>query len=173
MRIAVILAGSLAAVAAAAMADDFGAASATDGVRLAYLPGAGSVGQALPAQPAEEGPAFKKFYLRRIPRELVWFNGREGDLEKHAITRKGYIYITLTDLVWGPRDSFVEVRRDNRTVRVFPGTAKVLVNSEVESVGAPTFRVAGRLWVPVRPFAELFGATAEWNAGLRRLEVAF
>lgn len=150
-----------------------------EAVRLASLPPL-QVGLAAVSQAATEVPSFGKYYRRSIPREIVWFNGREGDLEKHAIRRGGYIYITLTDLirhiggsiVWGPRYSFVQVKRGGLTVRVIPGSSKVIVNGEAQSIRGRTFRMDGRLWVPVRPMAELFGCAAEWNAGLRRLEVS-
>lgn len=174
----------VAVVVVAGMASGAGHADTTgpgaEAIRLASLPLL-PVGHAAVSQAGAEMPGFGKYYRRHIPREIVWFNGREGDLEKHALRRRGYIYITLTDLirhiggfiVWGPSYRFVQVKRDDLTVRFIPGTAKVIVNGEAESLGAATFRISGRLWVPVRPTAELFGCVAEWNAALRRLEVSF
>ncbi|MCX7600017.1 MAG: copper amine oxidase N-terminal domain-containing protein [Armatimonadetes bacterium] len=126
-----------------------------------------------------EAWSFSKVYRRRIPREMVWFNGREGDLEHHAIRYRGRVYITLTDLVrnvggsivWGPRASYVVVKRAQLTVRVVPGSSKVFVEGEPDSLGAKTFRRGGLLWVPVRPMAELLGCVAEWNPEMRRVDV--
>jgi hypothetical protein len=125
---------------------------------------------------------FGKYYIRFIPRERVWFNGREGDLEHHAVIKRGDIaYITLTDLirhlsgsvVWGPSASFVEVKRGGTTVRLIPGTGKVLVNGDAKSLGAASFRRDKLLWVPVQPFAALFGAKSEWKGTPRHLDVTF
>ena len=124
---------------------------------------------------------FGKYYIRYIPRELVWFNGREGDLEHHAVRRGGNVYITLTDLirhlsgsvVWGPSASFVEVKRGGTTVRFVPGSAKVVINGDAKSLGAASFRRDRLLWVPVQPVAALFGAKSEWKAGPRHLDVTF
>jgi hypothetical protein len=177
MRTVVVLLAVICGASGAAHAEAAGPDA--ESLRLALLPPALDIGYAAVSQASSEVPLFGKYYRRHIPREIVWFNGREGDLEKHAVRRGGYIYITLTDLirhiggsiVWGPRYNFVQVKRGNLTVRVFPGAAKVIVNGEAQSIGAATFRAGGRLWVPVKPLAELFGCTAEWNAALRRLEV--
>jgi hypothetical protein len=136
------------------------------------------------AAPAQEEPMpwhFAKVYRPYIWRELVWFNGREGDLERHAVRRHGLIYITLTDLirhlsgsiVWGPSARFVEVKRGDVTVRVIPGGRKAIVNGQAKALPGASFRSNRLLWVPVQPFAGLFGAKSTWNAAAHHLDVTF
>ena len=148
---------------------------------------AGSLAQARKGQQ----PTFVKLYRKRIFRERVWFNGREGDLEKHAIFRNGTWYITLTDLmrhlggtiIWGPNASFIEVHRKGVVVRVIPAKPKRKSAASAATVSATpgqttvvwpvAIRLGNRTWVAVKPFAELFGATVTWNAEARRVDVTF
>lgn len=44
-------------------------------------------------------PTFIKLYHPYIHRHIVWFNQREGDLEKCAFVRRGRVYMTLNDLI--------------------------------------------------------------------------
>ena len=116
-------------------------------------------------------PTFQKLYRPRIYREIVFFNSREGDLERHAVIRNGRVYITLTDLmrhiggtiIWGPRHTQMEVHRNEVVVTVFPNSRRVIVNGVARNMDRPTFRRENRTWVPVRPFTELFGIVTEWD----------
>ena len=145
-----------------------------------------AVTSAAMAQGKRARSRFVKIYRKRIFRERVWFNGREGDLEKHAIFKDGQWYITLTDLmrhlggtiVWGPSHRFIEVRRKGVIVRVVPDrkAAKSPPNAPIGTIVItwPTaMRLGDRTWVAVKPFAELFGASVTWNAEARRVDVTF
>lgn len=120
-----------------------------------------------------------KVYRKLLLREIVWFDGREADLEKHAFRQNGQIYITLTDLirhigggiVWGPEASYILVERGGTQVRVFAGTSRVLVNGQARSLAAPAVRIDNRTFVPVRSMLALFGVSSQWNAGQGRLYV--
>ncbi len=141
---------------------------------------------------------FVKLYRKRIFRERVWFNGREGDLEKHAICKNGQWYITLTDLVrhlggtiiWGPNNNYIQVRRKGVVVRVVPTRpskewVKLGLPSPVVMVAPPlepgeklvvwpvAIRLGDRTWVAVKPFAELLGASVTWNTEKARVDVTF
>jgi hypothetical protein len=116
-------------------------------------------------------PPFIKLYKPRIFREIVYFNNREADLEKHAFIRNGRVYITLTDLmrhiggsiIWGPDNNDMMVYRNDVEVRVYPHSATVYVNGVETSLGHTTLRKQNRTYVPVRPFTELFGIATEWD----------
>ena len=116
-------------------------------------------------------PSFVKLYKPKIFREIVYFNNREADLEKHAFIRNGRVYITLTDLmrhiggsiIWGPGDDEMMVYRNDVQVRVFPNSRTVYVNGVKTSLDRTTLRRHNRTYVPVRPFTELFGIATEWD----------
>jgi hypothetical protein len=116
-------------------------------------------------------PPFIKLYKPRIYREIVYFNNREADLEKHAFIRDGRVYITLTDLmrhiggsiIWGPDDDEMMVYRNDVEVEVYPHSSTVYVNGVETSLGYTTLRKQNRTYVPVRPFTELFGIATEWD----------
>ncbi|MFW6156972.1 MAG: stalk domain-containing protein [Armatimonadota bacterium] len=116
-------------------------------------------------------PVFMKLYKPRIYREIVYFNNREADLEKHAFIRNGRVYITLTDLmrhiggsiIWGPDDDQMMVHRNDVEVEVFPHRSTVHVNGVETSLGYTTLRKQNRTYVPVRPFTGLFGIVTEWD----------
>ncbi|NPV49465.1 MAG: copper amine oxidase N-terminal domain-containing protein, partial [Armatimonadetes bacterium] len=120
-----------------------------------------------------------KVYRKLLLREIVWFDGREADLAKHAFRQNGQIYITLTDLirhigggiVWGPEASYILVERGGTQVRVFAGTSRVLVNGRARSLSAPAIRIDNRTFVPVRSMLALFGVSSQWNTGQGRLYV--
>lgn len=121
---------------------------------------------------------FGKVQRKRIAREVVWFDGREADLEHHARVINGRIYITLTDLsrhlgcsiLWGPSRQYIEVSKGDKTVVLCPCGGGAHGVPHVS--GPPAIRKQGLTWVPVEPFATLFGATVTWNAEARRLDVA-
>ena len=83
------------------------------------------VGQAAAGQ-----PVFIKLHHKKILREIVWFNGREGDLEKHGTMRGRHILITANDLMrhiggtieWGPPGNLILLRRGDVTVQITPGS---------------------------------------------------
>lgn len=116
-------------------------------------------------------PAFNKLYVPRVFREIIYFNNREADLEKHVFIRNGRVYITLTDLMrhiggsvlWGPDEDDLKVVRNDVTVEVTPGSATVIVNGVRQTLGHPTVRKQNRTYVPVRPFAALFGISTVWD----------
>ncbi len=116
-------------------------------------------------------PSFIKLYKPKVYREIVYFNNREGDLEKHAFIRNGRVYITLTDLmrhiggsiIWGPDDDEMMVHRNDVHVRVYPHSRTVVVNGVETQLDSTTLRKDNRTWVPVRPFAKLFGIATVWD----------
>lgn len=116
-------------------------------------------------------PVFQKMYRPKVYREIVYFNNREADLEKHAFIRNGRVYITLTDLmrhiggsmIWGPRHDQIEVHRNQIVVTVYPNSTKVLVNGIERRLDRTTLRRDNRTYVPVRSFANLFGIVTEWD----------
>jgi hypothetical protein len=126
-------------------------------------------------------PGFSKVYRKRIGREIVWFDGREADLEHHAKIMDGRVYITLTDLArhlgcaitWGPSNRYIEVSRGDMTVVVCPKRCRGVKGTGCPCDGwPPAVQRGGVTWVPVEPFATFFGATVAWNPEDRRLEVA-
>ncbi|MCD6359564.1 MAG: copper amine oxidase N-terminal domain-containing protein [Armatimonadetes bacterium] len=128
-----------------------------------------------------ERPSFNKLYRARIFHEIIYFNNREADLEKHAFIRNGRVYITLTDLlrhiggtiIWGPDDDRIEVQRNDVTVRLFPHSSTVYVDDVKTSLGWSTVRKQNRTYVPVRPFCELFGIVTEWDFDKDRAYVTY
>lgn len=145
-------------------------------------------------------PPFNKLYKPKIFHEIVYFNNREADLEKHAFIRKGRVYITLTDLmrhiggsiIWGPCDQQVVVFRNGIAVKVFPNKATVCVSQDPAnfaiaqqalrddrfvgfkmSLGVKTVRKQNRLYVPVRPFCAIFGVVTDWDLKTDRAYVTY
>lgn len=123
-------------------------------------------------QQAPGDPPFVKLFRKQLLREIVWFNNREADLEKHGWMRGGRVNITLTDLmrhiggtiIWGPSGSYITASRGGVTVRVIPGSARVYVNGEARSLGQPATRIENRTYVPIRPMLALFGLEqTHWN----------
>ncbi len=137
--------------------------------------------QSLFKQSRTTGPAFFKVQRKIILREIVWFNAREADLEKHGFLRRGRVYITLTDLmrhigggiVWGPSRNYIEVHRNNMVVRIIPGSSRIYVDGNKQSLGRPAIRKESRTYVPVRPMCDLFGVHVDWNDLQNRALVSF
>jgi hypothetical protein len=135
--------------------------------------------QAMMAQAAGSSPDFIKTQRKIIRREMVWFDGREGDLEKHGFIRGGRVYITLTDLVrhiggsivWGPHHRYIEVHRSNMVVRVVPDSATIYVDGRKQRVDRPALRIGDRTYVAVRPMCELFEIGVDWNYRTNRAMV--
>ncbi len=132
-------------------------------------------------QVATPTPSFFKLQRKVLLREIAWFNGREGDLEKHGFIRNGRVYITLTDLmrhigggiIWGPKSNYIEVHRNNMVVRVIPGSARIYVDGNARSLGHRAIRMQNRTYVPLRPMCELFGIGVDWNDINNRAYVNF
>lgn len=148
--------------------------ASTGSVPFTVLSAARAAERQAAAPPPDLGgarPAFIKLYKPRLYREIIYFNNREADLEKHAFVRNGRVYITLTDLmrhiggsiIWGPGDDEMTVYRNAVEVRVFPNSSTVYVNGVKTGLGQTTLRRHNRTYVPVRPFAELFGIVTEWD----------
>ncbi|MEI6501685.1 MAG: copper amine oxidase N-terminal domain-containing protein [Armatimonadota bacterium] len=114
---------------------------------------------------------FVKLYRKILLREIVWFNNREADLEKHAVVQGGRVFITLTDLlrhvggtiIWGPSKSYVLAERNSVKLRFIPGSSRVYVNGKRASLGHSTWRSDSRLFVPIRPVLALLGVDTDWN----------
>jgi hypothetical protein len=157
---------------------------AGDGVRLAMSTGNLALHVAndattnviLGQRGGDGAPAFVKLYRKIVLREIVWFDNREADLEKHGFISGQRIYITLTDLmrhvggtmVWGPSQSYITVERSGIKVRVIPGSARVYVNGEKQSLGRVATRIDSRTFVPIRPMLSIFGIDVDWNRAQHR-----
>lgn len=133
------------------------------------------------AQAAPEKSAFVKLHHKKILREIVWFNGREGDLEAHGTIRNGHILITLTDLMrhlggtvdWGPPRDLIIASRNNVHVRVIPGSATVYVNGRPARMPVAAFRMGNRTYVPIRAMCGFFGVRVDWDYHTDRAYVTY
>lgn len=150
----------------------------SDGTQLAFSTGGipihvlnNSTVNLITAQAPSGNAPFVKLYRKILLREIVWFNNREADLEKHAVVSGGRVYITLTDLlrhvggtiIWGPDKRYVLAERNSVKLRFVPGSARVYVNGKRASLGRATWRADSRLFVPIRPVLALLGANTDWN----------
>ena len=155
-------------------------ASATDLV-MAVANTAGPLKEQVAATTAAPAPPFMMLYRQYIPREVVWFNGREGDLEKHGFRAHGQIYLTAVDLfrhlggtiLWGPSDNWIELHRNDLTVRIIPGSPAIVVNGTTQNLGAPCMRKEGQTFVPVQALCAVLGLNTAWNSDEQRLYVTF
>ncbi|NLO72913.1 MAG: copper amine oxidase N-terminal domain-containing protein [candidate division WS1 bacterium] len=155
------------------------ASASTILLNVANAPGA--LQEQIAATALKPAPVFQIIYRRVIPREIVWFNGREGDLERHGFRRSGQIYITAADLfrhiggtiVWGPTHNWIELHRNDLTIRVIPGSRRVYVNGQARSLAAPALRIDQRTFVPVQSLCEVLGLPTHWNTDEDRLYVSF
>lgn len=155
-------------------------ASATDLV-LNVANVSGALHEQIAATTSAPAPPFMRLYRKYIPREVVWFNGREGDLEKHGFRKHGQIYLTCTDLfrhiggsiVWGPTSNWIELHRNDVTVRIIPGSNKVIVNGTPQNLAAPCLRKSDQTYVPVEALCAAMGLNTAWNAEEQRLYVTF
>jgi len=127
----------------------------------------------------QPSPAFGKLFKAVLTHEAVWFNGEEGDLERHAFGADDQVYITLTDLlrhiggqiIWGPTAQYIEVHRNDVTLQVTPDSNIVLVNANEVELSAPVVVRENRTYVPLKPFCDLFGVYSEWSALENRVYV--
>ena len=124
---------------------------------------------------------FKIIERKKMEREMVWFNGREGDFEHKPFLKEGRTYVTLVDLIrhisgtiaQGPPKNLIEVERNRLLVRVLPGKDYVLVNGVETDVKRAPIKRAGALYVPLRFYCNLFGIAVEWNRIEQRAYVTF
>ncbi len=122
---------------------------------------------------------FTKAHRKFIPREIVYFDNKEADLEKRGILQQGRIYITLTDLIrhiggsiaWGPSGKYVIVQKNDIKVKIIPDSMRIYVNGQPRHLDRSTFRQDNRLFVPIRPLLAIFGLAPEWNPVVRRAYV--
>jgi hypothetical protein len=142
---------------------------------------AGTLKAQVAATTTAPAPPFMMLYRQDIPREVVWFNGREGDLEKHGFRKNGQIYLTAVDLfrhiggtiLWGPTDNWIELHRNDLTVRIVPGSPAIVVNGNTQNLGAPCFRKNDETYVPVQKLCAVLGLNTAWNDDEQRLYVTF
>jgi hypothetical protein len=131
--------------------------------------------------PPVPAPPFGKTYIPYQFHEMLYFNGREADLEHHAFVKGKYMFATLTDvarhiggfITWGPRDSYVEVERKGKKVRIVPGTSTVFVDGNKQYLDRSTFRINKLLYVPVRSYCDIFGCVVHWEAPEARAYVKY
>jgi hypothetical protein len=134
------------------------------------------VGQAAAGQ-----PVFVKLHHKKILREIVWFNGREGDLETHGTIRRGHILITLTDLMrhlggtveWGPPGDLILATKGKVSVRVVPGSSTVYVNGKAAKMPVAAFRQGNRTYVPIRAMCGFYGVRVDWDYYTDRAYVTY
>jgi hypothetical protein len=163
-------------------ADLDGAQLASAGsVLLSVANAPGALHEQVAATALQPAPEFSIVTRKVIPREVVWFNGREGDLEQHGFRRNGQIYITTVDLfrhiggaiVWGPTSDWIEMHRNDLTVRIVPGSRQVYINGQPKDLGAPIIFKDQRTYVPVQALCAALGLPTAWNADEGRLYVTF
>ena len=126
-------------------------------------------------------PDFQITERHKIQREMVWFNGREGDFEYKPFLKKGRVYVTLLDLMRhikgtilkGPPSDLIELERNDVLVRVLPGKSYVLVNGVEADVERAPIKRGGAMYVPLRFYCNLFGISVEWNRVEQRAYVNF
>jgi len=134
------------------------------------------MGQAKAAQ-----PNFIKLYHKKILREIVWFNGREGDLERHGTLRGNHVLITANDLMrhiggtieWGPPGDLILLERNKITVQIMPGSTTVYVNGQPRQMQQPAFTVGNRTYVPIRSVCRFFGIQVDWDIYTDRAYVTY
>ncbi len=147
-------------------------------IRVGNEAGAAVLGEAIQV-PEKAAPPFQKLYRTPITDEAIWFNGLEGDLEKSAFKKSGRLYVSLTDLlrhiggqiIWGPKSSYVEVHRNDVTLRITPGSSKVLLNNNPVNIKYATVFRDGRTFVPARAICNLFDVYIEWSDAEKRAYV--
>ncbi len=134
------------------------------------------LGQARAAQ-----PNFVKLYHKRILREIVWFNGREGDLERHGTMRGNHVLITANDLMrhiggtieWGPPGNLILLERGKVTVQIIPGSRTVYVNGQPRQLQVPAFQIGNRTYVPIRSVCKFFRIQVNWDVYTDRAYVTY
>ena len=126
-------------------------------------------------------PDFQIIERKTIQREMVWFNGREGDFEHKPFLKNERVYVTLLDLMRhigghllsGPPKNLTELERNDVLVRVLPGEHYVMVNGVKTDVERAPIKYGGAMYVPLRFYSNLFGISVEWNRVEQRAYVSF
>jgi len=126
-------------------------------------------------------PDFQIVHREKIQREMVWFNGREGDFEYKPFLKDERVYVSLIDLMrhiggrllTGPPKNLIELERNEMLVRVLPGEHYVIVNGVKTDVQRAPIKHKGILYVPLRFYCNLFGIAVEWNRIEQRAYVSF
>ncbi len=126
-------------------------------------------------------PDFQLIERKTIQREMVWFNGREGDFEYKPFLKNERVYVTLLDLMrhiggnllTGPPKNLIELERNKVLVRVLPGEHYVLVNGVKTDVERAPIKRGGAMYVPLRFYCNLFGIAVDWNRIEQRAYVSF
>jgi len=126
-------------------------------------------------------PDFQLIERKTIQREMVWFNGREGDFEYKPFMKDGRVYVTLLDLMrhiggnllTGPPKNLIELERNKVLVRVLPSEHYVLVNGVKADVERTPIKRGGAMYVPLRFYCNLFGISVAWNRVEQRAYVSF
>ena len=129
--------------------------------------------------PEKQSPPFQKLYRAQLTHEAIWFNGLEGDLERHAFIDEDRMYVTLTDLlrhvggslVWGPKADYIEVQRNDINMRLTPGSSTASVNNNPVDIVNPVVVRSGRTYVPARAVCDVLGVYIEWNKQEKRAYV--
>ena len=109
----------------------------------------------------------------------VWFNGREGDLERPVVKVDGKLHISFIDLVrhrggmlaWGPDNEYIEARRDKLVVRVTSGADYALVNEVKTTIDGQNQRIGSRMYVPLTAYCKILGGSVEKDPLLPRVYV--
>jgi len=126
-------------------------------------------------------PDFQIIERKTIQREMVWFNGREGDFEYKPFLKNERVYVTLLDLMrhiggnllTGPPKNLTELERNEVLVRVLPGEHYVMVNGVKTDVERAPIKRGAAMYVPLRFYANLFGISVEWNRVEQRAYASF
>jgi len=126
-------------------------------------------------------PDFQIIERKTIQREMVWFNGREGDFEYKPFMKEGRVYVTLLDLMrhiggnllTGPPQNLIELERNRTLVRVLPGEHYALVNGVKTDVERAPIKRGAAMYVPLRFYCNLFGIAVDWNRIEQRAYVSF
>jgi hypothetical protein len=151
------------------------------------------------AAQADEGN-FVKLFIGERERDIVWYNGVEADNEKWGFVQHGRVFVTLTDLMrhiggtvtWGPSRRRVYATREGLTVRVIPGSPRVVLYNEsppesifidwrdwpttagsVASLGRPARQIGNRTYVPLRRMCAIYGIPVHWDSNKGRAHVWF
>ena len=115
---------------------------------------------------------FKIIERKKIEREMVWFNGREGDLEHKPFMKDCRIYVTLVDLMRhikgtilkGPPQDFIEVERGDVLVRMLPGETYAPPAGQAPAEGRGASAEALAAASPSDYFREVFEARERRSA---------
>jgi len=126
-------------------------------------------------------PDFQIIERKTIQREMVWFNGREGDFEYKPFLKDKRVYVTLLDLMrhigghllTGPPKNLIELERNEVLVRVLPGEHYVMLNGVKTDVERAPIKRGGAMYVPLRFYCNLFGIAVDWNRIEQRAYVSF